>query len=97
MEWFRRTRNHLIGMDKDVSKVLDEVEARSTILDEYAMADMQARLVTDLDVNDLASAMWQFLNAILIGDAFKALDATEHANGLEVWRNITRQLTEKSP
>ncbi len=87
----------MLGMEKEVSKLLDVIEAHPCPLTPATMADLQGSLMTDLDIYDLASAMWQFLNAILVGDVFKALDATEHANGLEVWRKITRQFTEKSP
>ena len=39
-----------MGMDKEVSKVLDEVETRQHPLDPTAMADMQARLVKTVKV-----------------------------------------------
>ena len=51
MEWYRRTRNHLIGMDKEVAKLLDEVESRTSVIDESVMFDLQHRSMTDLDLD----------------------------------------------
>ena len=84
-------------MNKDVSKVLNHTESMIVPLSHDGLSDLQATLMVDLDVEDLSSAMFQFMNSVLEGDAFKALDATQDANGLEVWRKVTKQLTEKSP
>ncbi len=65
MEWYKKVRNHLIGMDKDVTKVLDFVESRVEVLNEDAMRHMQSALMFDIDVYDLASALFQFLNSVL--------------------------------
>ena len=96
LEWYRKVKNHMRGTHKDVQKVLDQVEGRR---EEIAQADLDQNfgLMFDLDCNQLSTAVYMMLNQLLTGEAHKELSDHENAQGLEVWRSITINLTEKGP
>ena len=51
----------------------------------------------DLDCRQLSTAMYHMLNQLLTGEAHKELSDHDCAAGLEVWRAITVNLTDKGP
>ena len=53
--------------------------------------------MVDLDIRQLSAAMYHMLNQLLTGEAHRELSDLESANGLEAWRVLTLNLTEKGP
>ncbi len=53
--------------------------------------------MVDLDCRQLSTAMYHMLNQLLTGEAHKELSDHDTAEGLEVWRAITVNLTDKGP
>ena len=51
----------------------------------------------DLDCGQLSAAIFHMLNGLLTGEAHKELSDHESAQGLEVWRSITVNLSDKGP
>ena len=96
MEWFRKVKNHLKGCHKDVAAILERVEGRRTEVTQDDL-DRNFGLMIDLDANQLSNAMYHMLNQLLSGKAHKELSDHETAQGLEVWRAITANLTSKGP
>ncbi len=96
MEWYRKVRNHMKGSHKDVPAILDKIEGRRT---EISQSDLDANvgLMIDLDTKQLSTAMFHMLNQLLTGEAHKELSDLESAQGLEAWRGLTLNLTEKGP
>ncbi len=96
MEWYRKVRNHLKGAHKDIPAILDKVEGRRT---EITQVDLVSNfgLCVDLDTTQLSTAMYHMLNQLLSGEAHKELSDLESAQGLEAWRGLTLNLTEKGP
>ncbi len=96
MEWYRKVRNHLKGSHKSIPEILDKVEGRRT---EIQQTDLDANLglMVDLDIRQLSAAMYHMLNQLLTGEAHRELSDLESANGLEAWRVLTLNLTEKGP
>ena len=96
LEWYRKVKNHLKGSHKDVPAVLEAVEGRqSEIVDEDLHRNLG--LMIDLDCRQLSTAMYHMLNQLLTGEAHKELSDHDCAAGLEVWRAITVNLTDKGP
>ena len=96
LEWYRKVNNHLKGSHKDVPVVLEAVEGRqSEIVDEDLHRNLG--LMIDLDCRQLSTAMYHMLNQLLTGEAHKELSDHDCAAGLEVWRAITVNLTDKGP
>ncbi len=96
MEWYRKVRNRLKGAHKDIPAILDKVEGRRT---EITQGDLVSNfgLCVDLDTTQLSTAMYHMLNQLLSGEAHKELSDLESAQGLEAWRGLTLNLTEKGP
>ncbi len=96
MEWYRKVRNHLRGAHKDVLAILDKIEGRRTEIRQSDL-DTNLGLMIDLDTKQLSTAMFHMLNQLLTGEAHKELSDLESAQGLEAWRGLTLNLTEKGP
>ncbi len=79
-----------------MQNILDQVEGRRT---EITQADLDSNFGTMVDLNNiqLSSAIYHMLNQLLSGEAHKELSNLETAQGLEVWRRITINLTDKGP
>ena len=96
MEWYRKVKNHLKGSHKDVQRILEKVEGRRTEIQQDDF-DSNFGLMVELDSNQLSTAIYHMLNGLLTGEAHKELSDHESAQGLEVWRSITVNLTDKGP
>ena len=96
LEWYRKVKNHLKGAHKDMQAILERVEGRRTEVGQ-AELDRNFDLMVDLDCNQLSAAMFHMLNQLLTGEAHKELSDNESASGLEVWRSITMNLSDKRP
>ena len=96
LEWFRKVKNHIKGAHKDMHRILEQIEGRRTEITQDDL-DRNFGLMTDLDCNQLSSAVFHMLNHFLTGEAHKELSDHESAEGLEVWRAITINLTDKGP
>jgi hypothetical protein len=96
MEWFRKVKNHLKGSHKDIQKILEAVEGRRTEIAQDEL-DKNFGLMVDLDCNQVSTAMYHILNQLFTGEAHRELSDHQSAQGLEVWRSITVNLTDKGP
>ncbi len=96
VEWYRKVKNHLKGSHKDVPAVLEAVEGRRS---EISDVDLHRNLglMIDLDCRQLSAALYHMLNQLFTGEAHKELSDHDCAAGLEVWRAITVNLTDKGP
>ena len=94
LEWYRKVKNHLKGAHKDMCAVLENIEGRRT---EILQSDLDRNfdLVIDLDCNQLSAAVFHMLNRLLSCEAHKELSDHDSVQGLEVWRSITTNLTNK--
>ena len=83
LEWYRKVRNHLIGLHRDIRAILDFVEMhRDPIADAHISVNFGR--ATDIDCAELASAMWSMLNQVLTGKAHSILTNTREGSGLDV-------------
>ena len=91
-----QSKNHMKGSHKDVQPILDAIEGRNT---EITQSDLDTNfgIMCDLDCNQLSAAVYHMLNQLLTGKAHKELSDHERAQGLEVWRAITLNLTNRGP
>ena len=96
MEWYRKVKNHLKGSHKDLQAILEKVEGRR---EEITKEDLQNNLglMIDLDCRQLSCAVYHMLNGLLTGEAHKELSDHESVQGLEVWRALTVNLTDRGP
>ncbi len=94
LEWYRKVKNHMKGAHRDVHAVLQAIEGRTT---EISQADLNRNfgLMIDLDCGQLSTAVFHMLNQLLTGEAHKELSDHEGTQGLEVWRSITINITDK--
>ncbi len=77
-------------------RILEHIEGQMTEITQDNL-DRNFGLVTNLDCNQQLSAVFHMLNHFLTGEAHKELSDHESAEGLEVWRAITMNLTDKGP
>ena len=96
LEWYRKVKNHMKGAHKDVQQILDAIEGRRVEVTQHDL-DTNFGLMVELDCNQLSVAVYHMLNQLLTGEAHKELSDHESAEGLEVWRAITVNLTDKGP
>ncbi len=96
LEWYRKVKNHLKGAHKDMGDALAAIEGRRS---EISQDDLNRNfgLMIDFDCNQLSAAVFHMLNQLLSGKAHKELSDHESVQGLEVWRSITMNLTDKGP
>ncbi len=96
LEWYRKVKNHLKGAHEDMQGILEAVEGRRTEVtqDEF---DRGLGLMLDLDCNQVSAAMFHMLNQLFTGETHRELSDHRSAQGLEVWRSITVNLTDKGP
>ena len=73
--------------------ILDAIEGRRTETTQYEL-DNNLGIMVELDCNQLIAAVYHMLNQLLAGEAHKELSDHERAQGLEVWRAITLNLTD---
>ncbi len=76
--------------------ILEAIEGRRTDIAQYEL-DRNLGLMVELDCNQLSAAVYHMLNQLLTGDTHKELSDHERAQGLEVWRAITLNLTDRGP
>ena len=96
LEWYRKVKNHIKGAHKDMCAVLGVIEGRRTEILQ-AELDRNFGLMIDLDCNQLSAAVFHMLNQLLSGEAHRELSDHDSVQGLEVWRSITANLTDKGP
>jgi hypothetical protein len=96
MEWYRKVKNHLKGSHKDLQAILEYVEGRREEITKEDLA-RNLGLMIDLDCRQLSCAIYHMLNGLLTGEAHKELSDHESVQGLEVWRALTVNLTDKGP
>ena len=96
MEWYRKVKSHLKGSHKDLPAILDQVEGRRSEIQQRDL-DTNFGLMIDLDCSQLSTAMYHMLNQLFTGEAHKELSDHATAQGLEVWRALTMNLTDKGP
>ena len=96
LEWYCKVKNHMKGAHKDVQQILDAIEGRRVEVTQHDL-DTNFGLMVELDCNQLSAAVYHMLNQLLTGEAHKELSDHERAQGLEVWRSITINLTDRGP
>ena len=94
MEWYRNVKHHFKGSHKDLPAILDQVEGRRSEIQQRDL-DTNFGLMIDLDCSQLSAAMYHMLNQLLTGEAHKELHDHATTQGLEVWRALTMNLTDK--
>ena len=96
MEWYHKTRYHLLPMDANMANILNAVEVSAEPLDAMSMNRMSSSLMLDFDLVHLAASMFGFMNAVLSGEAHTVPRMAADTNGLDVWRLVTKQITNRS-
>ena len=76
--------------------ILEKVEGRREEITKEDLA-RNLGLMIDLDCRQLSCAVYHMLNGLLTGEAHKELSDHESVQGLEVWRALTVNLTDKGP
>ncbi len=75
---------------------MEQVEGRQTPISQHELVTGFG-LMVDINCRQLSAAMFHMLNQLFTGEAHKELSDHETAEGLEVWRTITINLTNKGP
>ena len=95
-EWYHKTRYHLLPMDSNMASILNFVESSPEPLNSMSLNHLASTLMLDFDIAHLAAAMFGFMNGVLSGEAHTILRTVVDANGLEVWRLVTKNITNRS-
>ena len=86
--------NHMKGAHRDVHAVLKNIEGGTVEITQEEL-DINFDLMIGLDCGQLSAAVFHVLNQFLTGKAHKELSDHEGTQGLEVWRTITINITDK--
>ena len=83
-------------MDKSIVPILNWVETREEPISMAQLKDLSNSMMLDYEVEQLAAAMFGFMNDILCGEAHTVLRTLSEPNGLKVCCIVTRNITNRS-
>ena len=98
--WRKKITYYLVGRCSDIRNLLRWAELQEEPITEASVR--RARMCEDtlqmmeIDPVVISYHLWAFLNVSLLDDAWAIYDAAEMENGLEVWRRVNLEVTQRT-
>ncbi len=98
--WRKKVTYYLVGRCADIKNLLRWAELQEEEITEEmvrtARYESDTLQMMEADPVTLSYHLWSFLNVSLEGDAWAIYDAVEMENGLEVWRQVNQEVTQRT-
>ena len=98
--WRKKVTYYLHSRNPDMASLLRWAELQKDTITPDGLRQARANDPSLAGLQDdpevLSYHLWGFLNASLVGEAWMKFDATEMENGLEVWRSVNEDTTQKT-
>ena len=98
--WRKKITYYLVGRCAEIKNLLRWAERETDEIKEHTVVAARASEDTlqmmESDPVILSHHLWAFLNVSLDGDAWSIFDSVDMENGLEVWRFVSREVTQRT-